>query len=75
VFVQRPTSDDTQTGQRDVIHVAGEDQHVAGHLTDVSQERQVVAGVRQEHELQVAVDVRTVGITRSILSIVAVLRV
>jgi len=70
VLVQRPTTNDAQARQRDVVDVAGDDQHVAGHLADVPQERQVVAGVRQKHQLQVAVDVRAVGVARPVLVVV-----
>ena len=70
MLVQRPTTNDAQTRQRDVVDVAGDDQHVAGHLADVPQERQVVAGVRQKHQLQVAVDVRAVGVARPVLVVV-----
>jgi len=71
VLIERPTTYHPQTVQRDVVHVAHNDQHVPGHFADVPQERHVIAGVGQEHELQVAVDIRTVGIACSILVVVA----
>ena len=71
VFVQCPTTYHLQTVQRDVVHVAGKDQHVAGHLADMSQERHVVAGVRQEHQFQIAVDIGAVGVACSVLFKVA----
>ena len=71
VLVLRPAADDSEAGQRDHVHVARDDEHVAGHLADVLQERQVVAGVGQVNQFQIAVDVRAVGVARSVLGVVA----
>ena len=53
-----------------MVHVAGHDQHIAGHLTDVSEKGQVVAGVGEEHQLQIPVDVGAVGVASSVLRVV-----
>lgn len=71
VLEQRPTANHPQTGQRNVINVAGHYQHVAAHFANVLQERQVVARVEQEHEFEVAVDVCTVGVACTVLVVVA----
>lgn len=71
VFVQCPATYHLQTVQWDVVHVAGNDQHVAGHLADVPQERHVVASVHQKHQFQIAVDIGAVGVACSVLVVVA----
>ena len=71
VFVQHPATYHLQTVQWDVVHVAGNDQYIAGHLADVPQKRHVVASVHQEHQFQIAVDIGAVGVARSVLVVVA----
>ena len=71
VLVQRPAADDAQVGQRDVVEEVGDDQDVAGHLADVSEEGEVGVDAVDEDDLEVAVDIRTVGVHGAVLVDVA----
>ena len=68
----RPTSNDLQARQGNLadVHVADED--VARHLADVLQEAQVQVLLLEPCQLQVAVDVRAVGIPVTEVSVVVV---
>ena len=56
-------ADDLQRRQDDAPDVDVRDEHVARHLADVLQEAQVQVLVLQPRQLQIAVDVRAVGVT------------
>lgn len=69
-FEQRPSADDLQSRQDDALDVDVRDEHVARHLADVLQERQVQVFILQPSQFQVAVDVRAIGVAVAQVTVV-----
>ena len=61
-FEEGPAADDLQIGQDDATDVDVRYQDVAGHFANVLQESQVEVLVLQPRQLQIAVDVRAIGV-------------
>lgn len=67
------TAYDLQPRQDDLRHVDMTDEDVAGDLADVLQEAEIELVVLQPRDLQVAVDVRTVGVPVSKIPVMVIL--
>ena len=65
---ERASAHNLQGGQDDAPHVHVRDEHVAGHLPDVTEEGQVQVLILQPRQLQVPIHVRAVGIPATQLS-------
>lgn len=70
MFIETPTTYHSQTVEWDVVHVACNDENIASHLADVLKERHVVARVRQEDQLQIAVHIGAIGVAHLVVGIV-----